>query len=66
MTFDDWMLTVAAGHKPTDDTVTLRILRACWKAARADERERCITAAEDAYIAGRGAKGGIDAIRNLI
>jgi hypothetical protein len=34
-------------------------------AARADERERCITAAEDAYIAGRGAKGCIDAIRAI-
>lgn len=32
--------------------------------AVADERERCITAAEDAYIAGKGAKGCIDAIRN--
>jgi hypothetical protein len=34
-------------------------------AARADERERCITVAEDAYIAGRGAKGCIDAIRAI-
>lgn len=31
----------------------------------AAERERCITAAEDAYIAGKGAKGCIDAMRAL-
>ena len=38
MTFDEWMLTVAPKHKPTDDGVTLRILRACWEAAAAAER----------------------------
>ena len=40
MTFDEWMLTVAPKHKPTDDGVTLRILCACWEAAAAAERER--------------------------
>lgn len=40
MGFDEWMLTIAPAHKPSDDGVTLRILRACWLAAEASERER--------------------------
>lgn len=46
-----------------DVAATIERLTAERDAARADERERCITVAEDAYIAGRGAKGCIDAIR---
>ena len=40
MTFDKWMLTVAPTHKPSDDSVTLRILRRCWEASEAAERDR--------------------------
>lgn len=40
-------------------------LRAALTAALAAERERCIDAAEQAYIEGKGAKGVIDAIRAL-
>ena len=47
MTFDDWMAGVAPAHRPTDDTVMLRILRQCWIEARADERERCATVCEE-------------------
>lgn len=41
MTFDDWMLGISECHKPGDDGVTLRMLRACWAEAQAVERERC-------------------------
>ena len=41
MNFDEWMLTIAPRHKPTDDGVTLRILRECWRTAQVTERERC-------------------------
>jgi len=44
MTFDEWMLTVAPGHKQSDDSVSLRILRKCWSAAMDAERERYETA----------------------
>lgn len=39
--FDDWMLTVTPTHKPSDDSVTLRVLRRCWDDSRALERQRC-------------------------
>ena len=42
MTFDEWMLTVAPAHKPSDDSVTLRVLRQCWNAAQGDERKRLL------------------------
>ncbi len=38
-------------------------MRAYGDARAADERERCVFDAEQAYIDGRGAKGVIDAIR---
>lgn len=38
MTFDEWMAGVAPAYKPTDDTVTLRILRQCWAESQAAER----------------------------
>jgi len=41
MTFDDWMLGISECHKPGDDGVTLRMLRACWAEAQAVERGRC-------------------------
>lgn len=47
MTFDEWMLTIAPKHKPTDDGVTLRILRDCWRAAQATERERAARVCDD-------------------
>ena len=34
MTFDDWMKTRNPRYDPTDDTVALRELRACWVAAQ--------------------------------
>lgn len=40
MDFDEWMLTVAPGHKPSDDSVSLRILRKCWAAAQDAERDQ--------------------------
>lgn len=47
MTFDDWMRARNPKYCPTDDTVALRELRDCWKAAehhsdRAQERELMI------------------------
>lgn len=51
MDFDQWMLTVAPKHKPTDDGVTLRVLRQCWEAARAAERERWLMLCEQALAA---------------
>lgn len=47
MTFDEWMLTIAPKHKPTDDGVTLRILRDCWRAAQMTERERAARVCDD-------------------
>ena len=41
MTFDDWMVGISERHKPSDDGITLRMLRACWAEAQAAERERC-------------------------
>ena len=47
MTFDDWMRSRNPKHLPSDDTVALRELRDCWRAAeyhseRAQERELMI------------------------
>ena len=47
MTFDDWMRARNPKYIPTDDTVALRELRDCWRAAeyhseRAQERELMI------------------------
>ena len=44
MTFDDWMVGISASHKPSDDGITLRMLRACWDGAQAAERERWVVA----------------------
>ena len=33
MTFDDYMRSRYAGHKPTDDSTVTRMLRDCWNAA---------------------------------
>jgi hypothetical protein len=52
MNFDDWMATQNPKYMPTDDTVALRLLRDCWRAAefhsdRAQERERMIALMRD-------------------
>jgi len=52
MTFDDWMLGISECHKPGDDGVTLRMLRACWAEAQAVERERCAKVCESAQFTG--------------
>ena len=44
MTFDDWMRSERVTYKPTDDSVTDRLLRRCWDAAVAEERERLAAA----------------------
>jgi hypothetical protein len=49
----------------TTETVSRDGLLDLMRAVQAAARERCIAAAEDAYIAGKGAKGCIDAIRVL-
>ncbi len=46
-----------------EKVVPLERVRAYGDARAADERERCVFDAEQAYIDGRGAKGVIDAIR---
>ena len=38
--FDRWMVSVQPGHKAGDDTLALRLLRRCWEASEAAERER--------------------------
>ena len=30
MTFDEWMLTKDKSYVPTDDSMSLRLLRECW------------------------------------
>jgi len=65
MTFDEWMLTVAPKHKPTDDGVTLRILRACWEAAAAAERERIRALVQAVRDANRDAEDGGETFRLL-
>ena len=52
MTFDDWMRARNPKYIPTDDTVALRELRDCWRAAeyhseRAQERELMIELMRD-------------------
>jgi len=39
MTFDQWMTSINSRHRPLDDNVSLRILRSCWAAAQAEQRE---------------------------
>ena len=36
MTFDEWAITQNPKHRPHDDNVELRMLRACWSASRKD------------------------------
>ncbi len=52
MIFDDWMRARNPKYCPTDDTVSLRELRDCWRTAeyhsdRAQERERMIELMRD-------------------
>lgn len=46
MTFDEWMVTHRPGYKPSDDSVQDRVLRSCWEAATAAEREACAKVCE--------------------
>jgi hypothetical protein len=64
MTFDDWMLGVSERHKPSDDGVMLRMLRACWIEAQAAERERCAKLCEE-WAAVRSPEHGGLALRNV-
>ena len=69
MTFDEWMKVQNPKYQPTDDGEDLRVLRDCWQAARAAERERCKGACTKIARAWRGANSQaldcVNAIRAL-